>query len=188
MEPTATAPADAPASKGGTSKEGVIENPILELERVDFGVKKSLRYHSRVRAYYERLDIWTKWLSAVAGASAFAVLLGDSKSLSAAALTFIVTALALLDIIVAFSQKARLHQDLYRRFSDLAIEIAKLQHPIAPDVAQMRAKRIAIEADEPPAIDVLEKWCWNLEAASRGGNQGDFHQLSKWQKLRASMY
>ena len=156
-----------------------------ELEGIDFGIKKSMRYHSSRRAVFERLDNFTNWLVAVAGASAFASVVGDEKGKLAIYSTFVVMGIALADVIFGFGARARLHQDLYRRFSELAVEIAKLDEPTARDVAELRAKRLAIEADEPHIIDALERWCWNEEAEARGSNQ--FQTLTKWQQIRARL-
>lgn len=156
-----------------------------EVEQIDFSVKKSIRYHSRRCARFERLDLFTKWLTAVAGAMAFAAIVGDARSGWAAVLTFIITALAFADVVVSFGSRAHLHKHLYRCFSEMAVEIAQLETPAASDLARLRAKRLALESEEPHIIDALERWCWNEEAESRGATSDILQTLSKWQRFRA---
>jgi hypothetical protein len=168
--------------------EEVMTPEARDLEGVDFGVKKSMRYHSRRRAFFERLDNITNWLVAVVGASAFAAITGEAdhgKSWLPKILTAIITVIALADVIFACGTRSRIHQDLYRRFSDLAIEISGLEHPTARDINRLRAKRLTLEADEPHIIDALERWCWNEEAEARGAAPERLQELTKWQRLRA---
>jgi hypothetical protein len=157
------------------------------LESIDFGIKKSIRYHSKRRAFFERVDNISNWLVAVAGASAFASVVGDSGSLLSKILTFLITAIALADVILSFGARARLHQDLYRRFSELAIELSNIHSPTIHDIARLRAKRLSLEAEEPHIIDALERFCWNEEAAARGADPEQLHSLTKWQRLRARL-
>jgi uncharacterized membrane protein len=111
MAPTGTAsaaPSAAPSERGGVTPEE------RNLEEIDFIAKKSMRYHSRLRASLERLDNWSNWLIAVVGASAFAALVGSDTSKLAKVLTFAVAAIGLADVIFSFGSRARVHQDLYR--------------------------------------------------------------------------
>jgi len=140
---------------------------VYDLEGIDFGIRKSMRYHSRRRAALERWDSWTNWIVAVAGASAFAAIVGEANTF-AKILTFFVAAISLADVIFSFGARSRLHQDLYRRFAELAVEVSLVDSPIPHDIARLRAKRLAIETDEPHVIDALERLCWNEEAEARG--------------------
>jgi hypothetical protein len=151
---------------------------------IDFGVKKSLRYHARRRAFFERLDNLVNVLVAVTGASAFAVLMGEHGSLFSKIATGIVALLSLAAVVLGFGRCARAHQDLYRKFSDLAIEIAEIERPSGRDIARLRAKRLALEAEEPHIIDALERHCWNEEAEARGTPRSELQPLNWFQRMR----
>ena len=170
-----------------TTTENNIASESEAFERLDFGINKSLRYHSKRRALFERLDNFTNWLVAVAGASAFAAVIGDPASSLSKILTALITAIALLDVIWGFGARARLHQDLYRRFSELAVEMAGMEKINTHDIAKFRAKRLSLEADEPHIIDALERWCWNEEAEARGAQAEQLQQLTAWQRLRVRL-
>lgn len=164
--------------------EEVRSTAAVDLDNIDFGAKKSMRYHSRRRAALERCDSWANWIVAVTGASAFAAIVGEANTF-AKILTFGVAAISLADVIFSFGARARLHQDLYRRFSDLAVEVSLIETPTPHDIARLRAKRLTMEADEPHVIDALERCCWNEEAEARGATPDQLQALSFWQRARA---
>jgi hypothetical protein len=170
-----------------TPKQREITKEEKDLESIDFGVKKSLRYHAIRRRFFETWENITKCLVAFTSAWAFIAILGGENSSITIVLTAAVTILALADIIFGFGRRARMYQDLYRQFSDLAIAIALVLDPTRQDVAQLKARRLRIEADEPPLIDALERWCWNAEAEARHAAPEMLHKLTKWQKLRARL-
>lgn len=171
------------ADAASTKKE--MTEQARDLEQIDFGIKKSIRYHSRRRAFFERLDNLANWLVAVAGASAFAAVVGTNGGFLSKVLTAVITVIALGNVILGFGARARLHQDLYRKFSELAIEVAGIEKPpTTQDISRLRAKRLTLEADEPHTIDALERWCWNEEAESRGCKPANLQQLTRWQQFR----
>ncbi|MGH7054194.1 MAG: hypothetical protein ACREFA_10305, partial [Stellaceae bacterium] len=154
---------------------------------LDFSIKKSIRYHARRRASFERLDNAANVIVAIFGASAFAALMGDPAALASKILTAMVTAMALADVILAFGSRARTYADLYRKFSDLAIEISQIPQPTSLEISRLRAKRLILEADEPHIIDALERVCWNEEAESRGVSREHLQPLNRWQTLVAHL-
>jgi hypothetical protein len=154
---------------------------------IDFGVKKSIRYHARRRAFYDRLENWTKILVAVSGAAAFATLIGNPDHWFPKIATAFVAAFGLADVVLNFGARARLHEELYRKFSELAVEIATTSRAAAVDVAKFRALRLTLETSEPPIIDALERECWNAEAESRGTDPQYLQELSRLQKFRAGL-
>jgi hypothetical protein len=176
------------AAKGTpeTPKQREITQEEEVLASIDFGVKKSLRYHARRRRFFEKLDNITKFLVVVTSASAFIAILGDKSSITTA-LTAVVTILALADITFGFGRRSRMYQDFYRQFSELAMAIALVLDPSRKDVAELQARRLKIEADEPPQIYALERWCWNEEAEARDTAPEDLHKLTKLQKLWARL-
>ncbi len=163
------------------------EKMKTELWNIDFGVKKSMRYHARRRAFFEKLENATRVIVAISGASAFSALMGDYALLSKIA-TGLVTVFALADIVLGFGRRAREQDTLYRHFSEMAADIAKIEHPTVTQISELKARRLRLEADEPNIIDALERKCWNDEAASRGTAADELQKLSLCQRLRAALY
>jgi hypothetical protein len=152
-----------------------------ELYRLDFGVHKSLRYHSMRRRF---LDLWHRIsmsCAVVSAAAAYAAVTGAWPEVSTT-VALLAASMTLLDVVVGFSQRARTHEQLYRRFSDLAAEIARVPHRTDEQVREWMAERLMIQADEPPSLDALNVMCHNLEVEARG--LGDEHKwrLSWWHR------
>ena len=82
---------------------------------IDFAVEKSLRYHQRMRGYYESSHKIMTFLIFLCGSS---VLAGGGRYFGAAAAIF-----AAIELVWGLSHLARDHGILHRRFSDLAISI-----------------------------------------------------------------
>lgn len=83
---------------------------------VSIGVHKSRRYHAKMRAMYQRLADAVLAANAVLGAGAFMALIGGKGTLIAQILIGIVAAGSAVDTVLGFSKKAKLHDDLCRRY------------------------------------------------------------------------
>lgn len=121
-----------------------------------YAVQRSQRYHARRSAFFDR---WHKLtlLASILGGSAVVASLGDQLGTGVAvACGAIVALLSGVDLVVGTSEMARKHNDLRRRFCELERE---MEHDPAADLAQIaqwRAGRLAIEADEPPSYVALD--------------------------------
>ena len=81
-----------------------------------------------------------------------------------------------IDLVVGFSERARKHDELYRRFTNLAAEIVRAGRPISLEIENdLKAKRLLIEADEPTALEVLNVLCHNAEAEAKGRDESLRH-------------
>lgn len=133
------------------------------LDNVDFAVDKSMRYHQRRRNFFEWLHKGVMFFVIVFGSAAFASLLGWSRFFGA-----LTAVLGAADLVFNFSHRARDHEILYRRFSELASDMKKEQKPSEDQIIQFQRRRIAIEADEPPIYRALEASCDNEATIARG--------------------
>lgn len=150
------------------SSDPAAEEKNIKLHELDFVVSKSIRYHAQRRSFYDVLDRFSKFTSALTGASAFAV---ATKQLTDqyAWIALIPACYSLADLVLGFADKARVHNDLYRRFSRLAERIVAVERPITTaELANLNIIRLRIEADEPTSMAVLNVICQNEEAEARG--------------------
>lgn len=159
----------------------------LKNERHDllFDIRRSVRYHNRRRRFFDRFHLVTNAISVIFGsATIFVVLsaLGNGYAVAAAA---VVTIFSALDLVVGTSRMARLHDDLYRRF--IALEqkvIAVAEEKVTEeDLSQFTSERLAIEADEPPVLRVLDSLCYNELARAMGYGHQDFVKVRWYQRL-----
>jgi hypothetical protein len=145
-----------------------------ELDALNFGVEKSLRYHQRRRAHYERLHKAMMLGVLLSGSAAFANAVGHSNWFGLVAAT-----LGALDLVFSFSHRARDHEVLHRRFTDLAAELRTTPNPTQEEVQRWERRRLEIETDEPPTYWALEVSCWN-EVAHAWGRPASV-RLTFWQ-------
>ena len=151
-----------------------IASQIDELiDKLDFGVEKSMRYHQRRRGFYDSLHKIIMFLIIICGSAAFS---GFSEYLAAAAAAF-----AAIDLVWGPSHCARDHEMLFRRFSDLAIDIrTTTQDPESH--AKWVTERITIETDEPPIYWALEADCDN-EVRRAWGRDKELILIGWWARL-----
>ncbi|BBE71856.1 hypothetical protein [Oharaeibacter diazotrophicus] len=145
------------------------------LANLDFAVHRSRRYHNKLKAHYDGLNRLAMTLVLIGGSATFGRLTAPDGS-DQGAINWLaviasatVTALAAFDRTFGLAEKARLHQDLYRRFSALAAEIAVAGADMTTtQLNDFVAKRLHIEADEPGEKRIVNLICHNEEALARG--------------------
>ena len=158
-----------------------------------FGVRRSIRYHSRRRGFYERFHAVVLFLAVVFGSAtlgAFGGALGEGWplwiKLSPAALA---TLLSAADLVIGSMRKAWQHADFARRFIELERRLTA--GPVAPDealVAEFTGERLAIEADEPPVLRVLDTLCHNELLRAMGYPPEKQVRVGFWQRACAQFF
>ncbi|KQR90214.1 hypothetical protein ASG35_03110 [Burkholderia sp. Leaf177] len=148
-----------------------------------FGIRRSIRYHQRRRAFYDRLDQISNALSLILGSAAIYGVLDKDAHAVAIAASMLVTVISAVNLILASSQRARGHFDLARRFSDL--ERQMLGAPVESTLLAAHAERLVIESDEPPKLSVLDCICHNELMRAEGYKTEDLAKITWWQRLFA---
>lgn len=135
----------------------------MSLDGLIFGIEKSIRYHQRRRAHYEGPHKAVMLGVILTGSAAFANALGHGAAMGLGA-----AVLGASDLAFGFSRRARDHEILHRRFTDLAI---RARQPGADEQVIERA-RLEIETDEPPIYWAVESDCF-MEVAAAWGRKVD---------------
>jgi hypothetical protein len=139
-----------------------------------FGVQRSVRYHARRRAHFDRINRATVALSLMFGSATFATLLGNLAGRTLLlALAAIVTALSALDLVLGTERRAREHHDFERRWITLEREMIRAGDCGAEQLAEFEDRRLSIEADEEPPLRILDVLCHNelVRATQSNGTQ-----------------
>lgn len=144
-------------------------------DALDFGVEKSLRYHQRMRGHYDALHRSMMFLVLVGGSAAFAGVVEWAHYFSAA-----VALIAAVELVWGISHRARDHEILHKRFSDLAVSI-RTTLPSGEAYRGWLARRIEIESDEPPIHWALEADYDNEVRLARG--RSDLARIGWWPRL-----
>ena len=143
-----------------------------------FNTRRSARYHMRREAFY---DGWNKATSAVAvifGSAAVGALISDLNNHLAIYAAATVAVFSAIDLVAGTAAKARLHNDLRRRFLDIEQKIAGSD---ATATKVLKADYLKIEADEPPVLRALDTICYNDLLQADGYSPDDGHYVKlRW--------
>ena len=140
-----------------------------------FSVQRSVRYHSRRTGFFDLLHRSTNAIGVIFGSAVFVTLLNNMSVLYTTIAAALVTVFSTLDLVIGTTARARLHDDLCRRFINLERQMESAVKPISAQIlAQSKDARLAIELYEPPVCHVLNILCHNeLVIATRGYKQKD---------------
>ncbi len=152
-----------------------------------FDIRRSVRYHDRRRAFFERMHRVTGALTIVlAGGVLFELAGTGSPALWLQCFAVAAAVLSAFDIVVGYAARANDHAALRVRFVSLEMKM------LAGDLEEAtwcgyRQERLAIERDEPPIYRALDLLCHNEMLRAEGFDPvvdpAHFSRLSAWQRL-----
>ena len=150
-----------------------------KFDALAYQVDKSMRYHQRMRGWYDTCNRLVLFLIIAAG--------GGSVIADPQPLVFGASVLAALNLVWAPSHKARDHHLLHGRFSDLMIRMqegkAEVLEQERPDILdEWCAIRVRIEKDELPIFYALEADCDNDMRRALGRTQ-QMVPITGWHKV-----
>jgi len=148
-----------------------------------FGVRRSVRYHLRRRSFFETWNTLTNALAVVFGSAAIGGALKEGFASVAVVAGALVTFFSAVNLVVGTVRKARIHEDLGRRFFDLEREIVQAGDYDEEMLRRLTGKRLVIEADEPPILKVLDCVCHNELARAMGYDQEQMMKIGSIQRL-----
>jgi len=159
--------------------------------RLLFDVRRSVRYHDRRRAFFERLHQVTSGLTVLlAGSVLFELARPGESAPWMGGLAVVAALLSTWDIVVGYAGKAGLHKDLKARFG--VLEMAILSGGDSSDAWNgYQIERLRIEQDEPPVFRALDLLCHNELALAEGFDRNDkahFEQLSFWKQATRHIF
>lgn len=123
-----------------------------------FGVRRSVRYHQRRRSYFEGWHTCIAATQVVCGSSGVAALFADA-TVAGLFLTAVPPLLAAVDLVFGTTRRATLHAGLGRQFSQLEADMVPYEaesEGLDGPLADFQRRRLAIEADEPPKLRVVD--------------------------------
>ena len=120
-------------------------------------------------------------IAAIGGSTAFLALMGDATLIAKIAAA-IIAVTAALDVVIGFSERARVHDDLYRRWSDLVAKMIRHGPPSEEVLRDWMAERTLIEKEEPTPLSALNVICHNEEAEVRGYGEDMLWHIRRYQR------
>ncbi len=150
-------------------------------DKLDFAIEKSMRYHQRRRGFYDVINRFSMFAVVICGSAAFARLFDSAEFFAAAA-----TVIAAINLVWAPSHRARDHEILFRRFSNLAVKV-RTEPASASTYDEWVKERIEIETDEPPIYIALEADCDN-EVRRAWGRTKNMVKIDVWSRLTMNLF
>ena len=151
-----------------------------------FGVRRSVRYHQRRRAFHERLHGRLLFGIVASGVVAMASLSYGAGSGAATVAAAAMMLLPLFASVAGSMRKAILHLELGRRFIALERDLILLSDVSEAELARATRNRLAIESDEPPVLRVLDTLCHNELLRAMGYPASEFVRVTRLQRLLAN--
>ena len=169
------------------------ENIQKDFDKLLFGVRRSVRYHSRRQGFYRNchtLVMVSALLSGSATAVAFGTAVSEGLSLWVKLTpAMIITVLSAFDLVLRFSDKSYLHADLCSKFIELERQLeagrSSLSHELVEKVTD---QRLTIETNEPPVLKVLDTLCHNELMRAMGYEKERLIKVGFWQRLFAQLF
>ena len=165
----------------------------LEREKNDllFGVRRSIRYHSRRRQFYDRVHTIAATLTALSGSATIASVLGSFGQPWTILFAVIVAVSSAIDLVFGTDRASRMHDDLARKFLDLEKSIiitGNTKHITEEILAEFTARRLDIEMNEPPVLKVLDSICHNELLRAMGFGESHFLKISWYQRFFSNFF
>ena len=127
-----------------------------------FSIRRSVRYHTHRRRFYEGWNVTTIIVAMLGSSSAVTALLVQAEGFGSALPLIagcIVALMSAIDIAMGTTRQANLHADLSRQFIFL-----EQQFPLGRDLEDAEYEdliksRLQIESNEPPILRLLDAMC-----------------------------
>lgn len=154
-----------------------------------WGVRRSIRYHSHRQDFFEQCNTWSNVIALLFGSGAIFTILKDYPSI-AITLAAMVTVVSTVNLVINTTRKAQVHRDFYKQFHELEATLTA-GSPTEEMVNKATVKRLEIEAEEPPVLQVLDILCHNELLRSKGydpvSDASQYYKVSPLQRAFAQI-
>ena len=151
-----------------------------------FGVRRTIRYHTHRRKFFDKLSVWSDFLIIISGGTVVGFASSSETGHRAWTILFgaLVAVLGSFDLVIGFSNKARDYHDLAREFSVLERQItAATDARTKENLILFSNKRLEIEENEPPILQVLNCYCDNELIKALGLPRNEMVKITFCQSL-----
>ena len=163
------------------------EQVLEQWHALRFAARRSRRYHMRRERYFAKFHFLFGFLTTVAGSATFATILADLAV--GAWLAGLTAFFGAIELVGQPYSRAIKHRELTQAFTRLEQEM----HLPETDVTEARLhdlerKRLEIEVQEPPVLQVLNLICHNEEVLAGGYGSEHFRKIRWYQRVIASLF
>ena len=153
-----------------------------------WGVRRSVRYHMRRCRFFDTFHAFTSFVGVFAGSGAAVTYLWGKHPDYATIGALSVAIMSSIDLVVGTGPKARLHNELAKRFIELEKEMTLAHRSLTEEsIEKFTAERLEIEADEPPILRTLDLLCHNELARAMGIPESSLVRIGPLKKIFANL-
>jgi len=142
-----------------------------------------VRYHLRRRSFFDTWNTLTQALTVILGSTAIGGALKEGYAPLAVVSGALVAFFSLANLVIGTTRKARLHEELGRRFIVLERDMVHAGDYDEAALAAFTGRRLEIEADEPPILKVLDCICHNELMRAMGYDSSEFMKIGPVQRV-----
>ena len=169
----------------------MVKNDFVDESKVHgllFDVRRSVRYHNRRRQFFDRFSKLSDTFALLSGSGTIITVVSTLSTSNAPIYFAAATAIAsAVNLVFGTKNNARLHHDLARQF--IALEKRLIDPELTPAMlALVEADRLSIEAEEPPALRVLDLLCHNELVKAMGYGKEELFKIPFWKSAFANFY
>ncbi len=151
-----------------------------------FDVRRSIRYHSKRQAFYERVDRLSDFFLLILGSGTVALVLQDCQEWATAA-GFLVAVFSSMRLVYSYGVMAGRHARFVRDFTQLEKRLCADDSDAT--VAAVTQERLELEATEPPVMRALDTICHNELLVAMGLDSHDQRvSVTRFERLTANFF
>lgn len=139
--------------------------------------------------FFERWNKLVLLFSALSATAIFTAVVANYGKTYELSFSFFLALITFIDLVVNSTRMSRLHSDLYRQFVDLEKDfILAGDAPEDLVLRQLHARRLSLEAEEPPVLTILNLLCHNEIVYAYGYDKSHLVPITAWQRFWAHFY
>jgi len=152
---------------------------------LDYDSSVAMRYHCRRKAFLDILARLDPALSVVLGGTAFATVITGHPDIAASA-GLAVAVISALNLAFNLSDRARLHEDLFREWGGILADLAVIADGDDTALRKLEAQRARLDARSPWQLLALSAICENEEKIVR--RSGALYRIGGVQRSLANLF
>lgn len=169
-------------------------DPLKDFNDLDFGIRKSIRYHVLREKFFTRIHdgaMFVSFLSGTASVATLSEMIPLSPPWSLGASGFITLVIGVV-LVFRLTDKIALHRELRRDFVLLQKNLVKSRHGSAEElkkvVQEITEERLSIELREPPVLHILNVMCHNEVMRSDRRYENKPYRPITWTQRKLSQF
>jgi len=175
-------PVTAPASAATGAEVDEAASDRQARENLLFDIRRSIRYHERRTAFFERMHRVTDLITILLAGVVLSELLGSPSRLILQILAGLGALLSASDLVIGYGRRADGHRRLKRQFIFLEADVSS-----GKELNTVARQRLNIEADEPPAYRALDVLCHNQLCRAFGKPRCELYRVPWWMRWTAHL-